>query len=78
VHISKRDYMRLAADYRLITDNLIDLSHVPYLHTGLLADREAVVAEVEVTQEGTTVTQTRRSARSSMDFTMLESICRPR
>ena len=38
----------LAADYRLITDNLIDLSHVPYLHTGLLANREAVVAEVNV------------------------------
>jgi vanillate O-demethylase monooxygenase subunit len=59
--ISKRDHMMIDADYRMITDNLIDLSHVPFLHGGLLGDSKSVVADVTVTQEGTTVTQARWS-----------------
>jgi phenylpropionate dioxygenase-like ring-hydroxylating dioxygenase large terminal subunit len=61
VHVTKGDYIKLAADYRLITDNLLDLSHVPFLHGGLLGDPKAVVADVAVTQEGNSVTQSRWS-----------------
>jgi vanillate O-demethylase monooxygenase subunit len=53
--------MMIDADYRLITDNLIDLSHVPFLHGGLLGDAKSVVSDVTVNQSGTTVTQTRWS-----------------
>lgn len=35
-HISTRNYMVIDADYRLIVDNLLDLSHVPFLHAGVL------------------------------------------
>jgi vanillate O-demethylase monooxygenase subunit len=61
IYISKRDHMMIDADYRLITDNLIDLSHVPFLHGGLLGDEKSVVSDVTVTQDGTTVTQSRWS-----------------
>jgi vanillate O-demethylase monooxygenase subunit len=61
IYVSKRDHMMIDADYRLITDNLIDLSHVPFLHGGLLGDEKSVVSDVTVTHEGTTVTQTRWS-----------------
>lgn len=60
-HVTKGDYIKLAADYRLITDNLLDLSHVPFLHGGLLGDPTTVVADVAVTQEGNSVTQSRWS-----------------
>jgi vanillate O-demethylase monooxygenase subunit len=37
-HISTRNHMTIAADYRLIVDNLLDLSHVPFLHAGVILD----------------------------------------
>ena len=58
-HISTRNYMTIAADYRLIVDNLLDLSHVPFLHAGVLTG--TVDDDVNVTQTGTTVTIARWS-----------------
>jgi phenylpropionate dioxygenase-like ring-hydroxylating dioxygenase large terminal subunit len=58
-HISTRNYMTIQADYRLIVDNLLDLSHVPFLHAGVLTG--TVDDEIDVTQEGTTVTIARWS-----------------
>ena len=52
-HISTRNYMTIAADYRLIVDNLLDLSHVPFLHAGVLTG--TVDDEIEVTQDGNDV-----------------------
>ncbi len=58
-HISTRNYMTIAADYRLIVDNLLDLSHVPFLHPGVLTG--TVEDEIDVTQEGDNVTIARWS-----------------
>jgi phenylpropionate dioxygenase-like ring-hydroxylating dioxygenase large terminal subunit len=58
-HISTRNYMTIEADYRLIVDNLLDLSHVPFLHAGVLTG--TVDDEINVTQNGNTVTIARWS-----------------
>ena len=58
-HISTKNYMTIKADYRLIVDNLLDLSHVPFLHAGVLTG--TVDDEIEVTQDGDTVTIARWS-----------------
>ena len=52
-HISTCNYMTIEADYRLIVDNLLDLSHVPFLHAGVLTG--TVDDEIDVTQDGNTV-----------------------
>jgi phenylpropionate dioxygenase-like ring-hydroxylating dioxygenase large terminal subunit len=51
--------MTIEADYRLIVDNLLDLSHVPFLHAGVLTG--TVNDEIDVTQSGNTVTIARWS-----------------
>lgn len=58
-HISTRNYMTIAADYRLIVDNLLDLSHVPFLHAGVLTG--TVDDAIEVTQNGDNLTIARWS-----------------
>jgi phenylpropionate dioxygenase-like ring-hydroxylating dioxygenase large terminal subunit len=50
LHISVRDYMAIDADYQIITNNLLDLSHVPFLHGGVLSG--SVGDAVDVTQIG--------------------------
>jgi phenylpropionate dioxygenase-like ring-hydroxylating dioxygenase large terminal subunit len=59
VHVSKRDRMVIHAGYHLITDNLLDLSHVPFLHAGVLSG--SVDDEIDVRQDGNTVTISRWS-----------------
>jgi vanillate O-demethylase monooxygenase subunit len=58
-HVSTRNYLKIAADYRLIVDNLLDLSHVPFLHAGVLTG--TVKDEIAVTQDGDDVTIARWS-----------------
>jgi phenylpropionate dioxygenase-like ring-hydroxylating dioxygenase large terminal subunit len=55
-HVLERGTIEIAADYRLITDNLLDLSHASYLHPGSLGNVEmASVTETEVSIEGQSV-----------------------
>jgi len=62
LHVAERGDLTLEADYRLITDNLLDLSHASYLHPGTLGNVEmASATQTEVTQEGETVTVHRHS-----------------
>jgi vanillate O-demethylase monooxygenase subunit len=62
LHVTERGDLVLEADYKLITDNLLDLSHASYLHPGTLGNVEmASVTKTEVTQSGNTVTVSRRS-----------------
>jgi phenylpropionate dioxygenase-like ring-hydroxylating dioxygenase large terminal subunit len=49
--VSKRDWMIIDVDYRLMADNLLDLSHVNFLHEGLLGHAGLVDAEVEIREE---------------------------
>lgn len=58
-NVSKRDCLEMKANYKLITDNLLDLSHTSYLHDGILGSVETTEAEVSVEQHGTTLTVTR-------------------
>ncbi len=57
--ISKRDHLLMEANYQLVTDNLLDLSHVSFLHDGILGNEETIDADIEVRQEGQTLYVTR-------------------
>ena len=59
--LSKRDWMVLDVDYRLMADNLLDLSHVNFLHDGLLGHSGMVDAEVVIEEDGDTLVVTRTS-----------------
>ncbi len=49
---TKRDRIKIKANYELIVDNLLDLSHVPYLHAGLLGNKDTINPEITVEQDG--------------------------
>ena len=46
---------RIEANYQLITDNLMDVSHVSYLHPDSFGGASIVQGSIEVLQDGTTV-----------------------
>jgi vanillate O-demethylase monooxygenase subunit len=53
--LTKFDSITMAANYELITDNLMDLNHTAFLHEGLLGNAAQTKGSVEVTQRGNTV-----------------------
>jgi phenylpropionate dioxygenase-like ring-hydroxylating dioxygenase large terminal subunit len=57
--IGKRDHIIMQANIDLVTINLLDLSHVSYLHDGILGNAETVAAETGVEQRGDTLYVTR-------------------
>ena len=59
--VSKRDSMVLDVDFRLMIDNLLDLSHVNFLHDGLLGHPGMIDARVELREDGRTLYVTRTS-----------------
>ncbi|HUN39463.1 MAG TPA: aromatic ring-hydroxylating dioxygenase subunit alpha [Acetobacteraceae bacterium] len=50
--VSKRDWILMAANYRLITDNLLDLSHTAVVHEGILGSEHTIRADLNVMQTG--------------------------
>ena len=42
MHATKRDRITIKANYELIIDNLLDLSHTCYLHDGILGNQDTV------------------------------------
>ena len=46
-----RDWMIIDVDYRLMADNLLDLSHVNFLHEGLLGHSAMNDADVEIRED---------------------------
>lgn len=48
--VSKREWMRMNANYMLINENLLDLSHASVLHHGILGNDEMIAAEIKVEQ----------------------------
>ena len=52
---SKRDWLRMDANYLLITENLLDLSHVSFLHEGILGNEETIPAKIEIEERGPTL-----------------------
>jgi len=53
--ICRRDFIRVEANYRQVADNLLDLSHSPFLHDGVIGGAETIKADIRVEQDGTTV-----------------------
>src|SRR3974390_1599840 len=54
-HATKRDRITIRANYELIIDNLLDLSHTSYLHDGILGNADTVESEISVEQDGNDV-----------------------
>ena len=59
LHSTKRDRITIKANVELIIDNLLDLSHTAYLHAGILGNASTVEFDIEVTQDGDSVTVSR-------------------
>jgi vanillate O-demethylase monooxygenase subunit len=56
---SKRDWLTMDVDYRLVIDNLLDLSHVSFLHEGILGNEQTAVAQIDVQEQGRGLTISR-------------------
>lgn len=56
---TKLDSIRIEAGYKLIVDNLLDLSHTSFLHAGTLGNADTVRSTVDVQQEGDDIIVTR-------------------
>lgn len=53
------DYYRIKCDYRLVIDNLMDLTHETYTHQGSIGQREILEVPIETHTQGNHVTVTR-------------------
>lgn len=65
-HMSKRDYLRLEAETSLVVDNLLDLSHIAFLHDGVLGDSNKADADIKIENKDDTVTVSRFNADAAI------------
>jgi phenylpropionate dioxygenase-like ring-hydroxylating dioxygenase large terminal subunit len=65
IHATKRDRITIRANYELIIDNLLDLSHTSFLHEGILGNQETVESEISVEQDGDDVVVSRHAANAT-------------
>ena len=65
LHTTKRDSIVIRANYQLIIDNLLDLSHTSYLHEGILGNQDTVESEIAVEQDGDDVVVGRHATNSA-------------
>ena len=65
LHTTKRDSIVIKANYQLIIDNLLDLSHTSYLHEGILGNADTVESEITVEQDGDDVVVGRHATNSA-------------
>jgi len=70
---SKRESLEIAADYQLVIDNLLDLSHASFLHRGLLGDPSTLECDIDIdsTETSVTVTRARRGITPSKLFDLM-------
>jgi vanillate O-demethylase monooxygenase subunit len=64
-HATKRDRITIRANYELIIDNLLDLSHTSYLHEGILGNADTVESAINVEQEGDDVIVSRHAGNAT-------------
>ena len=64
LHTTKRDSIVIKANYQLIIDNLLDLSHTSYLHEGILGNADTVESENTAEQDGNDVVVGRHATNS--------------
>lgn len=65
LHTTKQDSIVIHANYQLIIDNLLDLSHTSYLHEGILGNADTVESEITVEQDGDDVVVGRHATNST-------------
>jgi vanillate O-demethylase monooxygenase subunit len=65
LHTTKRDSIVIKANYHLIIDNLLDLSHTSYLHDGILGNADTVESEITVDMDGDDVVVGRHATNST-------------
>jgi phenylpropionate dioxygenase-like ring-hydroxylating dioxygenase large terminal subunit len=65
LHTTKRDSITIKANYQLIIDNLLDLSHTSYLHEGILGNADTVESEITAEQDGDDVVISRHATNSA-------------
>jgi vanillate O-demethylase monooxygenase subunit len=65
MHATKRDGITIRANYELIIDNLLDLSHTSYLHEGILGNQETVESEICVELDGEDVVVSRHASNAT-------------
>lgn len=63
-NMAKKDWIRMNANYLLITENLLDLSHASFLHEGILGNEETIAAKISIEQIGETLFVDRESPNS--------------
>jgi len=61
LHIAKPGYLKVQANYTLVVDNLLDLSHTSYVHAGTLGNADTVKADISVNKVGDTISVSRPS-----------------
>ena len=57
--LGHHDHIVFEANIEFVTTNLLDLSHVSFLHDGILGNEETIVADIDVRQDGDTLYVTR-------------------
>ena len=62
-----RGYLHVAANYQLIHDNLLDLSHVEFLHAALARAEGVHAHQTELTQDGDKIQVNRWKPNSSLN-----------
>jgi vanillate O-demethylase monooxygenase subunit len=60
-HVTKPGYLKVNANYQLVVDNLLDLSHTSYVHAGILGNSDTIEADIKVEQHGEVVSVSRPS-----------------
>jgi phenylpropionate dioxygenase-like ring-hydroxylating dioxygenase large terminal subunit len=65
LHTTKRDSIVIRANYQLVIDNLLDLSHTSYLHEGILGNADTIESEITVEQDGDDVVVGRHATNST-------------
>ena len=65
LHVTPLDKIMVKANYELVVDNLLDVSHTSYLHEGILGNKETVESETPVDQDGDDVIVSRYSPNAT-------------
>jgi vanillate O-demethylase monooxygenase subunit len=65
LYTTKRDHITIRANYQLVIDNLLDLSHTSYLHEGILGNADTVESEIAVEQDGEDIVVSRHATNST-------------
>ena len=62
LHVTPSDGILIRANYQLVIDNLLDLSHTSFVHEGLLGNQGMTASAIECDTQGTEVTVNRHAS----------------